>query len=363
MDASDDTIWSIWEQVAHRVGGRFFLKTPLSRETAKDPGEPSIEATIDDVRVVVRADEYNWGTGSYHRTILSAQAKGAIDLYLLVTQGVEHGASAEGELEMLELEELNERYVVKANDEGLARLWLSPEARRLILGTYDDSTDFGYRFELNWENISIRKFGLERDEHRLEHAIRVAAALGRQGSAIMGRCRDLSRALSGTLTSRSKVWRPDATVTIAVGKYGSEVTVDHLCQSFGGRKQSLFTRVSKARSSPSKDHYLISRPHLTRRLLEHLEIDLEERRVPVGGLSDRYWIGGEELAPLSRRLDRHHQQGLLRLTPEAVLGEGAKVSLWLGGFVDDVERLRHAVELVEALSADAAGRRSGGPYR
>lgn len=357
MVASDDTIWSTWQQVALKLGGRFYELVP--------PGEPSIVTTIDDVRVVALADEYNWGIGTYQRTRLSSQAKGAVDLSLLVVQGAEHGAPADGELDIVELEgqDLKERFVVRANDEGLARLWLSSETRRLILGTYDDSTEFGYRFEINWENVSIRRFGLERDGLRLEHAIRVAAALGRQGFVIKRRCLDLARALGGSLTSRSKAWCADASVAIKLGEFGSEVTIDHLSKSFGGRKQALFTRISKARSSPAKDRYLISRPHLSGRLLDHLGLNLEERRMPVGGLSDQYWIGGEELAPLSRRLDRHHQRELLHLAPEALLGEGAMVSLWLSGFVDDIERLHHAVDLIEALSVDAEGRQPTGPYR
>jgi hypothetical protein len=85
--------------------------------------------------------------------------------------------------------------------------------------------------------------------------------------------------------------------------------------------------------------------------------------VPTGGLSDEYWIGGEALAPLSRRLDSHHQRELLRLAPEAVLGEDDVLSIWLKGFVEDVDRLRSTIELVDALSADMAGRPNTGPYR
>jgi hypothetical protein len=269
------------------------------------------------------------------------------------------------DLETIDLDgpELNERFVVKSNDEGLARLWLTSDIRRLILGTYDESTEFGYHVELNWENVSIRRLGLEKDEHRLEHAIKAAAALGFRGYAVMDRCRDIARSLGGTLTAPSKVWRPDASVAIRLGDLGEETTVDHISQALSGTKQALLTRVRKVRTSAASDRYLVARPMMAEGFKERLEGALEERRVSASGLSDQYWIGGEELSPLSRRLDRHRQHAILRVAPAAVVGDEDVVTIWLSGFVDDIERLRQAIELVDTLSADFGERIPTGPYR
>jgi hypothetical protein len=168
-----------WPEVAERLGGRFHQGTEgQMRIVAELDGRPLIvDSGGEQTSIVVGADAARGFTVQVVRPFHSS---------LLA--------------EMLELSEVridgdpafDELYLVKANDEHLARAWLDAPTRKAMVVAE------AYQFGLDGINASGQRASVEASAGALESAMRATALLAAGGRRLHARWRDLAAALGAT---------------------------------------------------------------------------------------------------------------------------------------------------------------------
>ena len=333
----------IWTKAARLVEGEFEPPSgPWYRRSTM-----TIKARLHDVGVLV--DHYTVTAGNVSQTFTRCRARalGASGMKLKVKKsGVTSGLGRSLGFQDLATGDtpFDERFVVKASDEDLARAWLDGPARDALMSLQH------YQLELKGGELKGIRANVEKDPAALVQAINAVAALAAGGRRILLRWRDLTEALEGELVTEVAAWTPDAGVKVEVRRRGAQVVVDALWGE--GRKARLLTRVRCHLVASTAERFSITRGSSADRELQRVEL-------PPDQLPEQYMAGSEQPEQTARRLDPQLCRRLADLGPAAVSAEGQTVTVLLEGLEMDAGVISRAAD----LALDLASTFSEGVYR
>jgi hypothetical protein len=308
-----------------------------------------LEAEVDDVTVVALVEP----TGRKKTVRVRTPVKGAGDLKIkLYPEGFGSSLSKVFGTQDIEVGEsrFDARYMIKASDEGLARLWLDFDVRRLIARSHPEGASDDFLLQIESERASIKWREATLDQRRIEETIRAVAALGRRSKCLLSECRELAMELGGTLSSASDVWKPNGAVTIRIPLGELLAKIDYISVALEARKPSLHTRIICESSDNSKGAFAICRPNAQSRLGEVFDADLFSLTSSEKEVSFNFWIGADSYQTFTTRLSPDMSRALLEAMPTAVTSRQGKVTIWLAGFQHDLVRLRRVMTLLEIMT-------------
>jgi hypothetical protein len=323
----------------------------LSGEAREAPGgAATVAASLDGVEVTA-------ALAADGAARVACTAAGAGDLALrLYPEGLASGLGKVFGAQDVEVGEsrIDERFMIKASDEGLARLWLGDEVRRQLAAAFPEDARGGFDLRLEAEAVSIAWSAASPDADRLEAAIRTAAALARRPAELLSQLRALADELDAALLSDGgSLWRPGGTTAISAPlPGGGEAVIDHAPVALASRRPTLHTRISatsaEGRALPGKA--AICRPDAHPGAARLLEATLFERSVVDLDFSREFWVGVDRWSVLRDGLDEAWRRATLSAMPVAATISGEHVAVYLDGFVSDAARLRRGLALVSTLA-------------
>ncbi|MFO0756473.1 MAG: hypothetical protein U0359_08280 [Byssovorax sp.] len=341
----------VWQRVAEEIGGRF---EPSSGGFWK-PDPMKIVAQLDDITVVVDHYTVSHGRSSTTYTRIYAEASGPNALTLKVyeegvlsslgkafgTQDIDTGDRA-----------FDDVFIVKSNDEGLARLWLDDRKLRETL-----TEARPYSLTLENRAVTSTKVGIDDDPRRLITAIRAVAQCAARGAKLGKRWRKLAAKLGGEVSRGELSWPGDQDAAIALELRGMRVTVAIDRRSLPGKTARIGTRVSAERGVSLGDRFMLERTcDLARK-------DKGGPAQPADPFGDPAFASAYTLtlgdARAARRLGEEQRRTLLAVKPALVSAGEQDVSVIFEGALFNDKTLTAAMELAADLSANA----SEGPYR
>lgn len=334
-----------WIETAERVGGQF---APPSGPWY-NRGPMTIQVTLEAVEILV--DHYTVHTGQAAVTYTRLRAKPPVakDFTLKIYKsGVlsQLGKSLGFQDIKLGDPDFDRAFVVKSNDESLARSWISPASRSLIAQLRP------YTFSLGKGELKALRVGIEKDTFLLESAIRATGELGNSGARILSSWRSAAEVLGGQL-SESGVFGHDGALSIHITRGGVPIVIDATRQGAPLLpKEQTYTRVRGRLLTEGVERYEIMRgeaPGASRGM----------RPVEGASLPDEYRARSEAPGVTRDRLSPVVCSRLGRAAPDAVYSEEEYISLFFVGPQIEVERLRAAVDIAAELCAPHAP----GPYR
>ncbi|MBW2527659.1 MAG: hypothetical protein JRI23_25985 [Deltaproteobacteria bacterium] len=233
--------------------------------------------------------------------------------------------------------DFDERFVVKANDEDLARSWLSPRVRQALRKTT------GYSFTIKNGKLTAQRSGLELEPQQLTNAAEAAAEVAAAGRHLLERWEHFARGEQGVLGAGGG--RP----RIEIDERGVPLRID----TAETRDGNTVTRVRARILDPEAERYEL-------RLDEEISdgtlspVELGEQPLPA-----RFALASSEPEQTARRLTDTVRRRVARLEPAGIESDGDEVVVVLRGMESDEARLRTAMDVASSLAAEA-GR---GPYR
>jgi hypothetical protein len=349
------SVWfEVWQEVADRLGGQVAF------------GGPSFGASM----VVTLSGVQLWVTSPMSKAEhesdesrgmrVTAPAPGGERLELDVHRGhVYPLGRALGIQDVLVGDPVfDDRFIVKCNDDELARAWLDDAARAAISATGD-----AYAFQVLDGRVAVTRSGWapEDDAAGLEAALQAAVALAGAGTRLLGRWRSAAERLGGRLVVAGGTWGIDGEVVLELVHPVARILVDTRFEALGGRgPRTLWTRARSPRSPGGvQDRWAV---HARERRFSSTPRLPEGQLVGDAGFAARWRCLADDPARLSVRLTPARQMLLRDLAPAAVVGEPGEVTAWLPGFVADPARLSRLADLVAELAVDS-GAAAGGPYR
>ena len=339
-----------WHLVAEKLGGTLAFDEADWRAR--------LEVTLAGVAVVARSVLTTSQTSAIGMRV-SAPAPGAEQVELDVHHGYVYPIGrALGIQDVLVGDAaFDDRFIVKCNDDELARARLDAEARAAIIAT-SDSYAFALRDAEVW--VSRRGAMIEDDPAALEAVLRATALLASSGQRLLARWQEAARQLGGRLTSASGRFGFDGDPLLELMHPNSRIAIDAAFAGLGGHGPAgLWTRARARRTAAVQDRWAVhARDH---RLRLHPRLE-EGEPVSDDAFADRWRCLADDPARLAARLSPARRVLLRDLAPAAVLGEAGEVVAWLPGFVHDPARLSRLADLVAelAIEIEIAG---SGPYR
>ncbi len=340
-----------FEEAAWVAGGELEIQ-PGSGDSREIP---ILAATVEGVRVEATIERA--GLGQFFRTLINAPARGALGLSLSVWRGSGHRLTTGDP-------RFDGDYAVQSNDEAYARLWLDAHVRRRLLDAHRAYAPGRFTFQLDGEQASAARRGLEEDPDALVRAIDVVAALAARGRRLLGDWRTLADAIGGEVIAQG-TWRPDTRARIEARPAGSRVVVDSMHGAIpdAGGGRFLVTRVSCARAETEPDAFAlvnrspdnVVRPELPRARLEIAPSELE--------LATHYRVTCERRERTLARLDETASELIRAARPAAILANPSQVSVLFEGFEHTPERIGDAMTLARQLAVRIEGVGLAGPYR
>lgn len=234
-------------------------------------------------------------------------------------------------------QEFDERFVVEANDEGLAHSWLTRRVRDAIWRTA------GYSFGIEDGALTARRGHFDTNVERLQAAALATVELAGAGRALLDRWERLAKTLQGVLGDGEGFrW-------IEIEEQGVPLRID---TTAAGPQSDTVTCVRARVAGSAAERYELLRagvrpaPNLTK--MPEISADLPGSYVVASSAPKR----------TARRLDGPLKQRLAQLAPLRIESDGDDVTVALLGVEVDERRLRDAMDLARALAAS-----SEGPYR
>lgn len=323
----------------------------LGGEARVEPGgAATVTARLDGVEVTAAL-----AADGAARVSCAAAAAGDLSLRLY-PEGLASGLGKMFGAQDVEIGErrIDERFMIKASDEGLARLWLGDEVRRRLAAAFPDEAQGGLDLRLESEAVSIAWSAAPPDAGRLEAAIRAASGLARRPAELLAELRALADELGAALADDgASVWRSGGAVAMTAPlPGGGEAVIDHVSVALASRRPTLHTRLSATRAEgkalPGRaaicrpDAHVGAASLLGTTLFEHTVTDLD--------FSREYWVGVDRWALLAAGLDEAWRRATRSVGPVAATLAGDQVTVYLDGFVADPARLRRSLELVSTLA-------------
>lgn len=234
---------------------------------ARDVNQRVQEGSEDESQVVdVGGVEVTVTASPSGETRVVASAPGARDLYLkLYPEGFGSGLGKVFGAQDVEVGEsrFDGRYMIKASDESLARLWLSHEVRKLLSEAHPDEASGPFLIQLEGEQVTISWTG-SHDAQRLVGACRAAAALGKRARALLEELRTIAEELDGTLVSEAAQWWPGVSIVVMRGEL--EVLIDHVSIALESKQPTLHTRFVFDSYDENARRAVICRPNAQKKL-------------------------------------------------------------------------------------------------
>lgn len=343
-----ERLFQVWQRTAQQLGGHF--QPPVGPWYNR--GSMNITATVSGTSVLVDHYTVNTGKSSVTYTRIRANAEGAGKLSIKIYK--EHIFSTLGKALGFQDVQLGDPsfdpiFMVKANDEELARIWIHAEVRRLIAGALP------YHFTLKDGAVTTIRVRIEDNPELLEAAVRATAELASAGKALLRRWRAVAAEVGGTLMQASSAWQVDAS-SLTMESRGVPVEIDTLRTEAREvlDEPRLFTRVRGRLPKAESELFGVFSQNLPRRFAR-LSPALPANPQIVG----RYQIVGQDVEKTKQRLTASICSRILKLMPYALTVEDQHVSLFFLGMETDPARLRMAAELVGELAAPP----TRGPYR
>ncbi len=300
-----------------------------------------IDATVQGCPVLV--DHYTQGSGevTWQETRIRANVEYATDFKLTVSRKDLLGKVATA-LGMQDIktgdERFDECFVVKSNDEDLARTWLDESVRERLLETND------YRFTIKNGRLKAVMGSLATNADPLIAAMWAAGALAIRGSQLFD------------------WWRQVADERIAeiaedeMGKLRIDVTDQAAPLRIEPRSAQTSTgtatRVSARRVDASKERFqLVSSEKVDDGLRQ---LSAEQTYVPQG-----YVCGSVQPELTAKRISPELKKRIEELGPLRIEADETSVYLEVDELEGNTERLQEAMEIVTELATQTAA----GPYR
>lgn len=287
-----------WAAVAARHGGTFNPKAGSWQNRTR-----LLEVVVDGVSL--RVDHYVVSTGktatTYTRYRAPAFGSGKLELRVYSRHALTGLSRALGFQDVSTGDAaFDDDFVVKANDEDLARAWLTDDVRAAIRSAK------GYQFAIKGGELTVTKAIIETDVETIDQVARATGLMAGRGERIRDGWQRFATDREGAMTrdadGRLRIEVEQASVPIRIETEGV------------GSGEHTFTRV--------------------------------ESRV-VGGKGRAFELTDE--AELEAMSDEARKK-IAHLAPLRVESDGERVSLLLRGVETDEQRLREACELASELA-------------
>jgi hypothetical protein len=253
--------------------------------------------------------------------------------------------------------DFDDRFIIKCNDDELARAWLDDAARAAVSAASD-----AYAFSVHDSVVLATRSGAhpEEDPAALEHALRATAVLARAGQRLLERWRLVAAQLGGRLSTREGRWGTGDEMVLELSQPNASIRVDVVFERLAQRgERSLWTRARTRRSAAVQDRWAVHPRSRKYRPTPRME---EGEPVSDAAFARRFRCLADDLPRLAARLTPARRVLLKDLSPAAIAGEPGEVIAWLPGFVHDPARLSRLADLVAELALEVDGTPSG-PYR
>lgn len=239
-------------------------------------------------------------------------------------------------------EEFDDVFIVKSNDETLARLWLqAPTRGRMLIAR-------GFRFSVRKGRVEAAYMESPVDGDIVLAAIRAVVGLANRSRELHAEMQELALSVDGTVYGAPERLFSALHIVAEMSGVPARIKPHFAALPHLGRKKIVHTCVSIARRELATDNYFICAAGARRSSRQ------------AQRLGD-YVACGADRDAVARRVTDHVREQVAALAPLVVDVAGEKLLLALSGFVTDAERLRAAVALL--LSLDRLGDAAGGPYR
>jgi hypothetical protein len=332
----------LWSEVARRLDGRF---TPGERAFFRGRSM-RIDAVVEGVEVEV--DTYveasHDNSKTYTRVAARAEAPFGMTLRIF-EEGLLSGLG-----KMLGMQDVvvghgpfDQRFVVKASDEDLARAWLV----RSVTSPLCELVSWSHRLERG--QVTSRCAGIVENVDELSRAAHATALLAARGAALRAEWSRLAETLGGVL--RGEPWR-DAEPAIAVGGAASPVFVELARRALPYEEHRLrfVTRVRAHRDGVRREAFVAAGRD---------KLKDEHGKVVSTPKAARFEVRSSDAAATAARFDEGLAQTMDSLAPDVVEGTESHVSVVFGGVMFDAERLQAAMAIARQLAAAE----QTGPYR
>jgi hypothetical protein len=346
--ASMKRLEDVWTRTATELGGSF---TP--GETSWLSSKPmSIHAEIDGVDVHIDHYEESSGRSSTSYTRLRARTETLAAFKMsLHKEGVLASVSKVLGAQDVEVGDprFDAEFVVKTNDEGLARAWLAPRVTAAVWGAPYAPSPLPYYHALEEGLVISTRVGIEGLSVELALAARATAAIAGRGRELRSAWQEVAHELEGIV--EADLWGP-VEPRIEIPSRGSGVTIELTDVPSGLLGKKLVTRVSARRSRALPDRFVAANEGT-------LTEDDGEVVTLLEAAKGAMEVRSKNPRAIASRFDRELVLALEGVSPARVVDGGEEVAVLFPGLELDVARLGRAVHLVAGLTAVDPG----GPYR
>jgi hypothetical protein len=339
----------LWKLLAERLDGRV--------EGSSSSGSGiSVVANIDGVNVTVMAERaaLREGRAPIQVTTISAGAEetGGLELHVFPEDAIAQMNKALGGQDIIVGEQdFDERFVVKASNEDLARAWLDEETRRGIEACHP------YHLSLSRGEARATRAGLEQDVRLLEMTARNIALFAQGGQRLLAATKAAAIELGGLFSATSQPWAADGGVLIVLERLKTRVLIDFIRRPTEAGPERVFTRARARALLPLGARFVLRGRGgcpPPKELGAMPPLKLVERAFP-----SHLDVFGDDIDAIEARLTDAVAARLEGLRPELVALDGQEVTVCLMGLILDVAVLERAIELTLELGRAEPSR----PYR
>lgn len=333
-----------WRAVANKLRGEF---VPASGWLPRTP--MSISAIAGGSRVFV--DQYTVSRGRSSTTYTRVQASGEGPRDLRLTVREKDVFSSIGKV--LGAQDVvvgdapfDERFVVKASDEDLARAWLVPDVTR----AWFEALPYACEVGPNGKVVATR-LGVESDADALLRAVKASVSIAGRGAAIRAEWGRLAHELRGVVGATPWI---DREPRLEIQEQGTAVIVELARSEWKPKalRGRLLTTVRARRPAPGGEHFAAAaKGALNERDGEVVEFEQGNE----AGLEVRSTL----VHATAARFDAELLGAIAEARPLRLWGDDDILVVGFPGLMLDVARLRRAVEIVVRLAATVGT----GPYR
>lgn len=338
--------WRLWALAAKQLGGS--LRPRESSILVAD--ELSFSTVIDGITIDLlgRLGPLALRRPTESGTEIRATAKGSLGLELTMSRSKAPPKASKGRGSSQSSDDL-ECLVVRANNEDLARAWLSHQICE------DVEACHSYRFTISDGEVRATCEGFEVDVDDLEQAARTVALMARGSQEILRRTRAVAAELGGLLSARSDVWEPDGSVLTVIERQGTQILVDSVGHGHqGGRIDRVFTRIRVRPLMTSEAHFVIHGHQACEPPAELASLPLVSH--DDVGFSQHFTVLTNDVFGFTERLSTALRQRIQGLRPALVTGDGREVTMLLRGIVLDAKVVTEALDLAVELAAASNNR-------
>lgn len=244
----------------------------------------------------------------------------------------------------------DERYMIKASDESLAKLWLTFDLRKLIHASHPESAKGAFLVELANERARITWAPSNQNPKRIESAMRAVALLGGRARALLTEEREMASSLGGSLIATGDAWRPGDEVGVEVEQGGVIVRLEHHTLALEDKHPEVYLRLSAPADRAGR--VFICRPNAHKRAEKLLGVDVPEISTHDREVGFHFTVGAAPQGVLEGRLRGDERAALLEALPTAVTVADGRVDVYLKGFAPSIRRLKRGCELAVALAGE-----------